>query len=377
MLRQACAVLALVQCATPSAALTAARRPAALHVASRRFGALGARGGEAVKAPSSAAVGRFVEKQFFVLGMGAAVAAAAVQPAAGVVCGPVVDRFAVGVVFLLSGLGLKVSELAAAALDVRLNAATQGASLVVVPLCAAPACAGMRALGLLDPRLCDGLLATACLPTTVNMCVALTQSAGGNVAAALANAVIGNLLGVVATPVLLYALLRARVPMPPAAAVCAKLARKVAAPVLLGSLLRRAPPVATFVATRKGLLKRASEVSLLAIVWCAFSAAFADGFGVSNGDLLKLAVGLPAAHVGALLAGLAAFGRCFPRRDAVAAAYCASHKTLAFGLPLLKTLFAANPDLAYFCAPIMILHPLQLLCGSLLVPRLQRYTAGA
>ena len=31
-----------------------------------------------------------------------------------------------------------------------------------------------------------------------------------------------------------------------------------------------------------------------------------------------------------------------------AAAYCASHKTLAFGLPLLKTLFAANPDLAYF-----------------------------
>ena len=61
------------------------------------------------------------------------------------------------------------------------------------------------------------MLVMSALPTTVNMCVALTQSAGGNVAAALANAVIGNLLGVVATPALLYALLRARVPMPPAA----------------------------------------------------------------------------------------------------------------------------------------------------------------
>ena len=38
----------------------------------------------------------------------------------------------------------------------------------------------------LDGRLLDGLLVTSCLPTTVNMCVALTQASDGDVAAALA-----------------------------------------------------------------------------------------------------------------------------------------------------------------------------------------------
>ena len=61
----------------------------------------------------------------------------------------------------------------------------------------------MRAAALLPPALCDGLTVLACLPTTVNMCVVLTASAGGNVAAALFNAVVGNALGVVATPALL------------------------------------------------------------------------------------------------------------------------------------------------------------------------------
>ena len=319
------------------------------------------------------AAGRFAEKQFFVVGMGAAVAAAAAAPAVGVAAEPYVGKYAVGLVFLLSGLGLRVEELRAAALDLRLNAATQATNLLFVPAVAAPAVAAARRWSAVDGRLLDGLLATACLPTTVNMCVALTQSAGGNVAAALANAVLGNCLGVVATPALLYAVLRARVPLPPAGAVVGKLATKCLLPVLVGQVLRRSSRVAAFQQKRKRSLTRASELALLAIVWCAFAGAFATGFGVGGRDLALLGLGLPLAHGALLAACLAAFGRAFPRRDAVAAAYCASHKTLAFGLPLIRTIFAGSPDLAYYCAPIMILHPLQLLVGSLAVPRLRAY----
>ena len=52
----------------------------------------------------------------------------------------------------------------------------------------------------------------------------------------------------------------------------------------------------------------------------------------------------------------------------MAATFCGAHKTLAFGLPLINTVFEGNPNLASYCAPIMLMHPLQLVIGSLVVP---------
>ncbi len=59
--------------------------------------------------------------------------------------------------------------------------------------------------------------------------------------------------------------------------------------------------------------------------------------------------------------------------EAVAAAFCGSHKTLAFGLPLINTIFEGNPNLAAYCAPLMLIHPLQLVLGSLVVPYFKEF----
>lgn len=61
----------------------------------------------------------------------------------------------------------------------------------------------------------------------------------------------------------------------------------------------------------------------------------------------------------------------FKRADAIAATFCTSHKTLAFGLPLLNTIFEGNANLAAYCAPVMFIHPLQLLLGSILAERIK------
>jgi sodium/bile acid cotransporter 7 len=85
---------------------------------------------------------------------------------------------------------------------------------------------------------------------------------------------------------------------------------------------------------------------------------------------------LPLLHLGSLLASFGLFQNKifnFSRREQVAAMFCASHKTLAFGLPLVNTIFEGNSNLAAYCAPIMFIHPLQLVLGSLLVPRLSKY----
>jgi sodium/bile acid cotransporter 7 len=84
----------------------------------------------------------------------------------------------------------------------------------------------------------DGVLVTACLPTTVNMCIVLTQTAGGNSAAALFNAVLGNMVGgLLVTPALLYLFFKAKLQLS-FGATLAKLATKVVLPVAVGQVLR-------------------------------------------------------------------------------------------------------------------------------------------
>ena len=58
-------------------------------------------------------------------------------------------------------------------------------------------------------------------------------------------------------------------------------------------------------------------------------------------------------------------------RDKVAAVLMGSQKTMAFGLPLITALFAGSPDLVWLCLPILLYHPMQIVAGSVLVPRLR------
>ena len=63
----------------------------------------------------------------------------------------------------------------------------------------------------------------------------------------------------------------------------------------------------------------------------------------------------------------------FSRKETIAAMFTASHKTLAFGLPLINTIFEGSPNIASYCTPLMFIHPLQLILGSLCVPALAKY----
>lgn len=47
------------------------------------------------------------------------------------------------------------------------------------------------------------------------------------------------------------------------------------------------------------------------------------------------------------------------------------HKTVAMGLPLIKAIYEEDPKLGMYALPLLIWHPLQLVIGSALAPRLQ------
>ena len=171
---------------------------------------------------------QFVSKNFFLIGMFFAVTFARFFPSLGLDGGIfrpelIIGKYGVFFIFLLSGLSLEVSELSRAVANMKLNFLTQFVSFIVWPFCVGlplvtvigkqlPALT--KTSPLLPQALLDGLLILTCLPTTVNMCIFLTAASGGSVASALCNAAMGNLLGVFATPALLFKFFGASIELP-------------------------------------------------------------------------------------------------------------------------------------------------------------------
>ena len=121
------------------------------------------------------------------------------------------------------------------------------------------------------------------------------------------------------------------------------------------------------------------KIILLGIVWNAFCNAFSTGLGLSLQHTLALFTLIPIMHATSLgvlfrAFSLPLFG--FSRKETIAAMFTASHKTLAFGLPLINTIFEGSANVAAYCTPLMFIHPLQLIIGSLCVPGLSKYAEG-
>ena len=326
---------------------------------------------------------QYADKNYFLMGMLVAVTMAKAFPALGKNGGilrpeVVIGNYGVAIIFLLSGFSLQTSDLAKAISNVKLN------GLVHLLLFAFwPYCIGLPLQylftnvipNLIPPGLADGLLVMTTLPTTVNMCIMLTSASGGNTASAICNAVLSNLAGILLTPLLLLRFFGTSIQLPFGKMVM-KLCEKVLLPVAIGQFLRTSSWARSVYKQHSKKFKRLQETVLLGIVWNAFCNAFSDGFGIQLKHSLVLLGLLPALHLVMLGATFKFFSLPwlkFDKGESIAAMFCSSQKTLAFGLPLINTIFQGNPNLALYCAPLMFIHPLQMTIGSFLLPTIQKY----
>jgi len=345
-----------------------------------------------------------IDKQFFLFGMTAVFGLAFSWPHLGAQGGPmrpefVVDRLAVKGLFFLSGLALPLRGLLGAVSAWRVNTLIQSFSLGAMPLLALALTRCLEALApnILQPDTLSGLVVLGSVPTTSNMCVVLSAAANADVPAAIFNAVFGNLLGVVVTPLLLRALLPTfrstdsslATPAPSLSAVFRRLTIKVVTPIACGVVTATLlpPKLRALKMRRKKLLSRLSELLLLLVVHNAFSDAFSSSVGIEPSEVCTLLAVLIVYHTTALVSvfGLGSEVLKLEPAQTVTAMLCGSHKTVALGLPLLKSILGAGEgsggvsqeSLALLFAPLLLYHPLQLVLDSLLVPTLQKLTTSS
>ncbi|MCD2195668.1 bile acid:sodium symporter [Actinomycetospora endophytica] len=312
----------------------------------------------------------FVSRQSFVVSLLVTVAIASLLPARGGFT-VVVDHattVAIGLLFFLYGARLSPRDAWEGLRHWRLHLTVVVATFVVFPLLGL---AGhLLAPTVLTPELAAGLTFLCCLPSTVQSSIAFTSVARGNVAAAICAASFSNLLGIIASPLLVALLLATRGGFSGQAVL--DVALQLLLPFLLGQLAR--PWIADFVARHRTVLGFVDRGSILLVVYSAFGEGVVDGVWhrVSATSLLAL-VGVEIVLLGLVLVLTWYAGRAvgLPREDQITIMFCGSKKSLASGLPMAGVLFA-GPVVGLIVLPLMLYHQLQLMVCAALAQRLGR-----
>ncbi|XP_061420145.1 sodium/bile acid cotransporter 7-like [Lethenteron reissneri] len=279
-----------------------------------------------------------LRKEWFLIGIVAAIGLARMEPSIGVKGGPLkpevtITYVAVSAIFFNSGLSLKTEELTSALLHVRLHMLVQGFTLGFFPL-AVWLLLRLLALTGLNPWLLQGLQVVACMPPPVSSAVILTKAVGGNEAAAIFNSAFGSFLVREAC---------AHMGIHPSSAthsLCFYPRRRARVqPPLAAGPPRRAAALVTSVCEdeRSGRLILLIQLSFMLLT-----------FMISTRD-----------------------GSSFTPADTVAIVFCSTHKSLTLGVPMLKIVFAGMPQLSLLTVPLLVYHPTQILLGGLLVGTLR------
>jgi len=311
----------------------------------------------------------------FLLGLCLAVVVACFWPAPGARNGilqpELVENFGIALILFLQGLSLAYEKLRNSAGNWRLHGIIQAFTFLVFPL------VGI-VFQLVGPRLWPGeptaiqagFLYLCVLPSTVSTSVVLTAVARGNVAGALFNAALSNLMGVFLTPLLVQILMQTTGQSTPFLPLLGKILLLTLVPFFLGMWLRR--HIRSWVDHHKAWVGRISNGVIIFIVYCAFCDSVMEKVWQKQGVAFTAAVlgGVVLLFVGMSLL-VAATVRCFRlnREDAIAAYFCSVKKTLAMGVPLAMLIFGDRADLSLILLPIMMYHPLQLFVNGVLANR--------
>lgn len=274
----------------------------------------------------------------------------------------------IALVFFAHGLMLAPQAVRTGMLKWRLHLFVQGCTFIIFPVLGA--LLYLSTARVLGEELRVGFFLLCAMSSTISSSVAMTVMAGGDVVAAVFNATISGLIGMVATPFLMqWVATQSSTSLPLGPAVQAILLA-LALPFALGQLLR--PVLLQRLLPHKALIGRIDRGVIVLIVYGSFCESTASGVWArfTWGQLLLtallalllLAVMLQVTRMTARLLG-------FSRQEEIVAVFCGSKKSLASGAPMARILFGTHPGLGLIMLPLMLYHQIQLIVCTVLARR--------
>ncbi len=272
----------------------------------------------------------------------------------------------IALMFFLQGARLKPEAVLESVRDWRLQGSVLSCTFLLFPLLGL----ALHALvpGLLKPDMWHGVLFLCCLPSTVQSSIALTSIARGNVPASICAATLSNLIGIVATPILVGLIVQKGNVWSAHAIV--DIATQLLLPFGVGQLLHKR--LGAWAHRNKKLLSFSDRGSIVLVVYTAFSHAVVEGIWhrVSVPDL-ALTAGLDLVLLVLVLVLSRLLGRVlgFSEESSISLMLCGSKKSLATGVPMANILFPVSV-VGTVVLPLMMYHQIQLFVCTLLARRL-------
>ncbi|CAF1370078.1 unnamed protein product [Adineta ricciae] len=364
---------------------------------------------------------KLLEKFWFLVGLAIAVVLAALFPSIGASNGPLHAEYTlkwgcVIVIFLLSGLGLPTRTLKNELFHYRLHIFTQTFNLVFIPLVVFGICL-LLAETSFNKIFIAGIITMACTSTTISSNVIMTKNAGGNEAAALVNAVLGNVLGIVVSPALIWLfmsnsnlnVLNEPYRIQDYLNVLMNLSITVLLPLIVGQIIHFIWTEQVTILRQRFHFTELNSLALLCLLWSILCDLFkSDSFKkVKIADILVIIILNALFYISfSLLAMFFARApnvfRCckrnqhndktlllisstdrhkktwidrwrFSREDTIAIMFCGATKTVAKGVPLINAVNSANNQqlIGLLALPLIFYHVEQLIIGAVEVLLLQ------
>ncbi|HRO48358.1 bile acid:sodium symporter family protein [Agriterribacter sp.] len=209
----------------------------------------------------------------------------------------------------------------------------------------------------------------AALPSTVSSSVVMVAMAKGNLPAAIFNASISGLIGIVLTPLWMGLFLQQQGDVD-FLQIYFKLIVEIIIPVIAGTVMQRA--IGHWVARYGKQLSVFDKSIIVLIVYKSFAESFSDGtFSGMQWNDLAMICGISVALFFALYGIIYCTSKllAFNKEDMITALFCGSKKSLVHGTVFSKVLFSNAAFAGFMLLPLMIFHAFQLFMVSYIAGR--------
>ena len=313
-----------------------------------------------------------VKKNWFMIGIGLVIFLAKLAPWIGKKGGPLfpeitVKYFAVSIIFFNGGVSLRTEDLKAAFLNFKVHVFIQCFTFCFIPTFMY-FIVNLMASSSMNVWLLKGVLIVGCMPPPVSSAVIITRAIGGNEAAAIFNSALGSFLGIFVTPLLLFKIVGVSGDVP-VGKIVSTLTITVVLPLIVGQITRRY--IKEWMQRTKPPFGTIGSCMLLLIIYTTFCDTFTSNMGTLGLSQIIM-VGFMILLIQIMFISLifiisTKLSLGYAPGDIVALMFCATHKSLTLGMPMLKIIYAGYEYLPLISIPLLFYHPTQILLGGFLV----------
>lgn len=213
----------------------------------------------------------------------------------------------------------------------------------------------------------------AALPSTVSSSVVMVSIAKGNIPAAIFNASISGIIGIIITPIWIGLFVHNVQTNFDFSEIYTKLIVQIILPVVAGMFLQQY--LGDFVQRHNSKLTLFDKSIILLIIYKSFAESFSENLfsSVSILDLLSLFAGVLALFgIVFLITGFFAKLFGFSVEDRITAQFCGTKKSLVHGTVFSKILFGNMATMGLILLPLMLFHASQIMIISAMASRFAR-----